>query len=120
MAKSSQGVHPKLGKILKRMFNEVDKVGGAAVGEKRRRTMPRTFKDSNEIVLNGLSRNLRDSDEVEGSDERELSEAARWSVVVANIPFPRNIFSVIEIQRARIHQLRFVPQSILKILPTHQ
>ncbi|KAJ3720548.1 hypothetical protein C8R42DRAFT_666218 [Lentinula raphanica] len=51
MAKSSQGVHPKLGKILKRMFNEVDKVGGAAVGEKRRRTMPRTFKDSNEVTM---------------------------------------------------------------------
>ncbi|KAJ3764531.1 hypothetical protein FB446DRAFT_62876, partial [Lentinula raphanica] len=43
LALRSQGVHPKVGKFLKRTFHEVDKFGGGIGGEKRRRTMPRTY-----------------------------------------------------------------------------
>ncbi|KAF5367894.1 hypothetical protein D9757_011246 [Collybiopsis confluens] len=50
-AGQSRGVHPKLGQYLKRAMDEVDKVGGDIGIEKRKRKMPRTWKDSNEITL---------------------------------------------------------------------
>ncbi|KIK58321.1 hypothetical protein GYMLUDRAFT_146041, partial [Collybiopsis luxurians FD-317 M1] len=40
-ASQGQGVHPKLGQILKRTFDQVEKVGGDIGKEKRRQTMPR-------------------------------------------------------------------------------
>ncbi|KAF5389057.1 hypothetical protein D9757_004922 [Collybiopsis confluens] len=49
--KQSQGVHPKLGKILKRAFDELNKTGKDITKEKRRRTTPRTWKDSNSVTL---------------------------------------------------------------------
>ncbi|KAF5361322.1 hypothetical protein D9757_015171 [Collybiopsis confluens] len=49
--KQSQGVHPKLGKILKRAFDERNKTGKDITKEKRRRTTPRTWKDSNSVTL---------------------------------------------------------------------
>ncbi|KAF5346609.1 hypothetical protein D9757_014284 [Collybiopsis confluens] len=49
--KQSQGVHPKLGKILKRAFDKLNKTGKDITKEKRRRTTPRTWKDSNSVTL---------------------------------------------------------------------
>ncbi|KAJ7574254.1 hypothetical protein C8J56DRAFT_803234, partial [Mycena floridula] len=40
------GVHPKMAKILDRVFTQVEQVGGDIRRDKHRRTMPRTWKDS--------------------------------------------------------------------------
>ena len=50
-AASSQGVHPKLAKILKRTLHDVEKVGGTIGREKRRKTMPLTYKDGDSITM---------------------------------------------------------------------
>lgn len=50
-AEQPQGVHPKLGRQLKRTFEDVNKIGGALGKDKRRRTNPRTWKDSNKVTL---------------------------------------------------------------------
>ncbi|KAE9401186.1 hypothetical protein BT96DRAFT_795540, partial [Gymnopus androsaceus JB14] len=41
VAGEPQGVHPKLARILKRTFNDVEQVGGDLGKDKRRRTNPR-------------------------------------------------------------------------------
>ncbi|KAJ3964228.1 hypothetical protein EV361DRAFT_812418, partial [Lentinula raphanica] len=46
-----QGVHPQLAHILKRTLDDVKRVGGDMIKEKKRRTMPRTWKDSNSTTL---------------------------------------------------------------------
>ncbi|KAF5341558.1 hypothetical protein D9757_014563 [Collybiopsis confluens] len=46
IASEAQGVHPQLGKLLKRTFDQVEKVGGELTKEKQRRTMARTIKDN--------------------------------------------------------------------------
>ncbi|KAF5391119.1 hypothetical protein D9757_003048 [Collybiopsis confluens] len=50
-ARSSQGAHPKLAKNFKRILHDVEKVGGAIGREKRRKTMPLTYKDGDSITM---------------------------------------------------------------------
>ncbi|KAJ7575318.1 hypothetical protein C8J56DRAFT_801751, partial [Mycena floridula] len=45
------GVHPKMAKVLEKVFRPLEKVGGDIGRHKRRRTMPRTQEDSNENTL---------------------------------------------------------------------
>ncbi|KAJ7572445.1 hypothetical protein C8J56DRAFT_1081956, partial [Mycena floridula] len=45
------GVHPKMAKVLDKVFTQIEKVGGDIGANKRRRTMPRTWKDSNANTL---------------------------------------------------------------------
>lgn len=50
-ASASEGVHPALAKHLDKVFKGVEHVGGDISRAKRRRTNPRTWKDSTAVTL---------------------------------------------------------------------
>ncbi|KAJ7694764.1 hypothetical protein B0H17DRAFT_931272, partial [Mycena rosella] len=45
------GVHSKMAKVLEKVFEKVERVGGDIGAHKRRRTSQRTWKDSNDNTL---------------------------------------------------------------------
>ncbi|SJL10785.1 uncharacterized protein ARMOST_14179 [Armillaria ostoyae] len=51
VATSKRGVHPKMTRALRKVFDVITEVGSDIGKEKRRRTMPRTWKDSTPNTL---------------------------------------------------------------------
>ncbi|KAJ3965251.1 hypothetical protein EV361DRAFT_811015, partial [Lentinula raphanica] len=50
-ARQTQGIHPQLAHGLKRTLDDVGKMGKDIDKAKKRRTMPRTWKDCNSTTL---------------------------------------------------------------------
>ncbi|KAK0433371.1 hypothetical protein EV421DRAFT_1718725, partial [Armillaria borealis] len=46
VAFNKKGVHVKMAEILRRTFKDITEVGDDIYQDKRRRTMPRTYKDT--------------------------------------------------------------------------